>query len=120
MHFNKLFAVSALTTLAAATAIERRTGTPNEQCPGLQCCDQTGLASSTSIISAVTALDPLGLTGLLLALLGAPLNALVGLNCSPITVIGGGNGACSGGTTVVCNDNSHGGLLNIGCVPITL
>ncbi|KAG7087846.1 hypothetical protein E1B28_013784 [Marasmius oreades] len=117
MLFNKFFAVSALSTLAAATAIERRTGQPNEQCPGLQCCQQTGLASSSSIISAVTAIDPLALLTLLLSV---PASVLVGVNCSPITVIGGGNGACSGGTTVVCNDNSHGGLLNIGCVPITI
>ncbi|KAG7087725.1 hypothetical protein E1B28_013671 [Marasmius oreades] len=121
MLFNKVFAVSTLTTLAAATAIERRTGQPNEQCPGLQCCQQTGQATDTSIITGAGLLDPLGLNGLLTLLLGVPLGVIVGLNCSPITVIGGGNGACgSGGTSVVCNDNSHGGLVNIGCVPITI
>ncbi|KAG7087850.1 hypothetical protein E1B28_013788 [Marasmius oreades] len=119
MLFSKFFVASAVASFAAATALEKRGGDEHciEQCPGLQCCQQTGLASSSSIISAVTLLDPITLLGILLAL---PATVLVGVNCSPITVIGGSNGPCDGGTTVICNDNSHGGLLNIGCVPVTI
>ncbi|KAG7094370.1 hypothetical protein E1B28_007971 [Marasmius oreades] len=106
MLFNKVFALSALTTLAAATAIPRGGGGGDS---GTQCCQQVESAQSASAVA-------------LLALLGIVLNdldVLVGINCSPITVIGGQNGACSTGTTAVnCADNSHGGLIDIGCVPV--
>ncbi|KAG7088157.1 hypothetical protein E1B28_012179 [Marasmius oreades] len=110
MLFNKLLTLSAVTCLAAATAIRRTDG--GDSCPpSLQCCQQ-----------AVEASDPVATTILgLLNIVLDDLNVLVGLNCSPITVIGSGNGACStGGTTVICNDNSHGSLISIGCIPIIL
>ncbi|KAF9262862.1 fungal hydrophobin [Marasmius fiardii PR-910] len=113
MLLDKFVALSVATTLAAATAIRRTDGGGGggggDSCPGLQCCQQ-----------AVQADDPAAAGAL--ALLGIVLqdvNVLVGLNCSPITVIGGGNGPCSQ-TTVICNDNSYGGLINIGCIPVTI
>ncbi|KAG7087828.1 hypothetical protein E1B28_013767 [Marasmius oreades] len=115
MLFNKVFAVSALSTLAAATAVERRGGgQDNTQCSGLRCCQQVGSATDPSIITQATSL------GVLSVLAGLLASVEVGLNCSPITVIGGDNGACSGGTTVICNDNSHGNLISVGCVPVTI
>ncbi|KAF9269334.1 fungal hydrophobin [Marasmius fiardii PR-910] len=112
MLLNKFFALSALATLAAATTFPRGGGGGGGSepvCPGLQCCQQSVQASDPA---ATTLLD-------LLDIVLQDLNVLVGLNCSPITVIGGGNGACSQ-TTVICNDNSHGGLINIGCIPVTI
>ncbi|KAJ7578513.1 hypothetical protein C8J56DRAFT_1059978 [Mycena floridula] len=46
------------------------------------------------------------------------ITGLVGIGCSPITVVGAGNGACST-TTVTCQDNSH-SAISLGCVPVTL
>ncbi|KAF9269335.1 fungal hydrophobin [Marasmius fiardii PR-910] len=111
MLFNKFFALSAFATLAAATAVPRNDGGGGSGSSGgdVQCCQQVQSASSSSAAAI------LGLLGIILQ----DTNVLVGLNCSPITVIGGGNGACSG-TTVTCTDNSHGGLINIGCVPVTI
>ncbi|KAL0564383.1 hypothetical protein V5O48_017664 [Marasmius crinis-equi] len=97
MLFNKFFALSAMTTLAAATAAVKRTGGGEAGCPGIQCCESTAKASDPSAVAVLT----------LLGIVVNDVNALVGLNCSPITVIGGGNGACSG-TKVYCEDNSHG------------
>ncbi|KAJ3554972.1 hypothetical protein NM688_g2826 [Phlebia brevispora] len=76
----------------------------------IQCCDQVESASSAA-------------GSLLLELLGivlSDLNVLLGLGCSPITVIGvGAGGACSA-SPVCCENNSVGGLISIGCIPITL
>ncbi|ESK86178.1 hydrophobin [Moniliophthora roreri MCA 2997] len=58
----------------------------------------------------------------LLALLGVvvqDLNVLVGITCSPITILGIGQGECSA-RPVCCSNNSFGGLISIGCVPISI
>ncbi|KAF9061196.1 hydrophobin [Rhodocollybia butyracea] len=73
----------------------------------IQCCDSVESASSGSALA-------------LLALLGVVLNdvdVLVGLTCSGINVAGGGT--CSA-QAVCCQDNSFGGLISIGCAPVTL
>ncbi|KAG7094361.1 hypothetical protein E1B28_007962 [Marasmius oreades] len=112
MLFNKVFAISAVSTLAAATAIPRGGGGGGDS--GTVCCSQVQQASTVEA-------GPLGPILALLGIVLGPLDALVGLNCSPITVIGGQNGACSSGTTEVnCADNSHGTLISIGCVPVII
>ena len=86
------FKLSALTTLAlagfaAATAV-RRTGTPPtipaSQCNTgpIQCCNSA--QETNSLTAPVTAL--LGLLGVVVG----DITALVGVTCSPITVIGAG------------------------------
>ncbi|KAK1218634.1 hypothetical protein PQX77_018675 [Marasmius sp. AFHP31] len=118
MPFNKFFALSTLTTLAVATPLVSRTGgggggggSPSGNCNTgpIQCCN-----------TVTTAKDPVA--GLLIGLLNIlvqDLNVGVGLTCSPITVLGGGNGGCSA-NPVCCSDNSHGGLISIGCLPVSL
>ncbi|KAK1234477.1 hypothetical protein PQX77_002331 [Marasmius sp. AFHP31] len=118
MLFNKFFALSTLTTLAVATPLVSRTGGGGGGGGGssgscntgeLQCCN-----------SVTTAKDPAA--ALLIGLLGIVLqdvNVGVGLTCSPITVVGGGNGGCNA-KPVCCQDNSHGGLISVGCIPISL
>ncbi|KAJ3887973.1 hydrophobin 2 [Lentinula edodes] len=109
MQFKLAFVSAALATLAVATPAPR--GEPASSCTTgpVQCCDSTESASSTS----ATAL--LGLLGIVLQ----DLNVLVGLTCSPVTVIGVSGSSCSA-QAVCCEDNSHGGLISIGCVPVTL
>ncbi|KAL0579505.1 hypothetical protein V5O48_002489 [Marasmius crinis-equi] len=116
MLFSKLFALSAMTTLAAATAITKRGGGggggdsgSSGSCPAVQCCKTVTKASDPAAAGII------GLLGIVIN----DLNVGVGLNCSPITIIGGGNGACSS-TTVYCEDNSHGNLISLGCLPITI
>ncbi|KAK1224766.1 hypothetical protein PQX77_012313 [Marasmius sp. AFHP31] len=111
MYFTKFFALSAMTTLAAATAVVKRTdgGGEGTCTSGLRCCDSTSKASDPTAAGVLHGL------GIVLQ----DLNVLVGLNCSPITVVGGGNSACSQ-RTVYCKDNSHDNLISVGCVPVTL
>ncbi|TFK91069.1 fungal hydrophobin [Polyporus arcularius HHB13444] len=105
MVFSRALILAALPLLAVATAIQGRGGEPSS---GASCCSTVGQSTDPAILSA---LGPL-------AVLVNGLNVLVGLNCSPITVIGAGS-SCSG-TTVTCTDNSHGSAVEIGCVPVTL
>ncbi|CAL1710925.1 unnamed protein product [Somion occarium] len=125
-----LYVFVALTVLAAATPapLEARGGVPPTQtitvtAPGptvtespgqcntgpIQCCNSVQAASSNPI-SAL-----LGLLGIVVT----DLTALVGLGCSPISVIGVGGGTCNA-SPVCCQNNAVGGLISIGCLPIIL
>ncbi|KAJ7584300.1 hydrophobin 2 [Mycena floridula] len=104
MQFKLSAIALALATLAVATPTSRNTAPTS---PGTECCDSVQSASSPAAAA-------------ILALLGidaSSITALVGLGCSPISVVDIGNGACST-TTVTCQDNSH-SLISLGCVPIT-
>ncbi|PPQ87943.1 hypothetical protein CVT25_001128 [Psilocybe cyanescens] len=112
--------ISALTfaTLAAATVTPvRRTGggdnggIPVSQCNtgDIQCCNSVQKADS----NAVTAL--LGLLGIVLQ----DVTALVGLTCSPLSVIGIGGSSCTA-QPVCCTNNSFNGLIALGCTPINI
>ncbi|KAF9031793.1 fungal hydrophobin [Hymenopellis radicata] len=96
-----------LATFAAATPLEARTGDCNTG--PIQCCNSVQSASDP----ATAAL--LGLLGIVLG----PITGQVGITCSPISVIGVGGSSCSA-HPVCCTDNSNGGLVSLGCVPISL
>ncbi|KAF8584250.1 hydrophobin-domain-containing protein [Ramaria rubella] len=62
-------------------------------------------------------------TQALLGLLGVAVKdvtAQVGLGCTPISVIGLGQGANCAQQPVCCTNNNFNGLINIGCSPISL
>ncbi|KAI0333079.1 fungal hydrophobin [Cubamyces sp. BRFM 1775] len=59
----------------------------------------------------------------ILSLLGLNLQDIVGqigLQCDPISVIGGGVGAHCSAQPVCCQNNNVGGLISVGCVPVQL
>ncbi|KAJ7584289.1 hydrophobin 2 [Mycena floridula] len=103
MQFKLSAIALALATLAVATPTSRTTA-PS---PGKVCCTTVESASSPGAVAIIKSigLDVSSITG------------LVGLGCSPITVVGAGSGACSS-TAVTCQDNSH-SAISLGCVPIT-
>ncbi|RDX48976.1 fungal hydrophobin [Lentinus brumalis] len=105
MVFSRALILAALPLLAVATAIQGRGGSPPAS--GNECCKTLTTASDPAAAGIIA----------LLGIVVQDLTVGVGLNCSPITVIG--NSGCSD-TTVTCTDNSHGGLISIGCVPVTL
>ncbi|OSD08042.1 fungal hydrophobin [Trametes coccinea BRFM310] len=99
----------------------------------LQCCNSVQSVSAASFASssshasmhpltfgaqsdsnAITAI--LGLLGIVLG----DITGLVGLGCSPISVVGVGSGNACSANAVCCENNNVGGLLSIGCLPIEL
>ncbi|TFK79368.1 fungal hydrophobin [Polyporus arcularius HHB13444] len=75
----------------------------------IQCCNQVGKADE-SVFNVL-----LGLLGIVVD----GVDVLLGLDCSPISVIGVGGGSCDA-NVVCCQNNNVGGLISIGCIPIIL
>ncbi|KAI0641396.1 hydrophobin [Trametes meyenii] len=103
-----IVAASLFTALAAATPVPQGSGSCNTG--PISCCQDVRSASD----SAVTSL--LGLLGVVVE----DLTVAVGIQCSPLSVIGVGSGNACSATPVCCENNSVGGLINIGCIPIIL
>ncbi|KAF9461136.1 fungal hydrophobin-domain-containing protein [Collybia nuda] len=100
----------ALSLLAAANTTPT---TPASQCNtgNLSCCN------SSQESDALT-----GPVASLLQLLGISLGSLtgvVGVTCSPLTIVGGGGSSCTA-QPVCCSDNSFHGIVALGCSPVNL
>ncbi|KAI0709907.1 fungal hydrophobin [Earliella scabrosa] len=96
---------------AKRTAPSGTPGDNNYQCNTgpVQCCE-TVTKSNDNVIGAI------------LGLLNLPVipDLLVGLKCSPLSVVGLGSGNSCRQRPVCCQNNSKGGLISIGCIPIML
>ncbi|KAH9919988.1 hydrophobin [Epithele typhae] len=105
--FARTAAFSLLALALSATATPVRRGDCNTG--SVQCCNSTHDSSETAISTLVGLLgvDLSGITG------------KVGLQCSPISVVGAGGSSCSS-QTVCCQNNNVGGLISVGCIPIML
>ncbi|KAG0708435.1 fungal hydrophobin [Suillus ampliporus] len=55
-----------------------------------------------------------------LAAIDAWADALVGLTCSPLSVVGTGSGCAANQEPLCCEGNSYNGLVNLGCSPINI
>ncbi|PBK62624.1 fungal hydrophobin [Armillaria solidipes] len=101
-----------VTTTVSTTATITATPIPASQCStaNMQCCNALERADSTPV-------------GVILGLLGVvlqDLEALVGITCSPISIVGVGQGAQCANQAVCCQNNTFNGLIAIGCVPIII
>ncbi|KAH9848748.1 hydrophobin [Lenzites betulinus] len=103
-----LFAAAAFTALAAATPVPQASGSCNTG--PISCCQDVRSADDHSVATL------LGLLGVVVH----DLTASVGLQCSPISVIGASSGNGCSATPVCCENNNVGGLISVGCVPIIL
>ncbi|EKM81506.1 hypothetical protein AGABI1DRAFT_36491 [Agaricus bisporus var. burnettii JB137-S8] len=114
-RISTILAVFFFAMLAAASAVPRTDPPPatGSQCNAvggdINCCNSLQQAD-----------DPVVklLAGLLGIVLG-PVEALIGLTCNPISVIGGGN-SCTSQTVCCTGNNFSGGLLVVGCSPINI
>ncbi|KIJ28292.1 hypothetical protein M422DRAFT_189929, partial [Sphaerobolus stellatus SS14] len=75
------------------------------------CCNTVGSADSLPAVASI--LGPLGVVL-------EDLSVVVGLGCTPITLVGLGQGANCAQQPVCCTDNEFNGLINIGCTSISL
>ncbi|KAJ3572066.1 hypothetical protein NP233_g3338 [Leucocoprinus birnbaumii] len=101
----------AATTTVTITPTPTSTPLPASQCGtgNLQCCNALERSDGS-------------LVGTLLGLLGVVLQgveALIGITCSPIDILGIGQNSCHS-QPVCCQNNDFHGLIAIGCVPINI
>ncbi|KIJ28121.1 hypothetical protein M422DRAFT_270614 [Sphaerobolus stellatus SS14] len=104
------FVIPAAAAVLAAAAPSPNGGVSQCNTGSISCCNTVQSASS----SAVTTL--LGLLGIVLG----DITGQVGLGCTPISVIGVGQGANCAQQPVCCTGNEFNGLINVGCTPISL
>ncbi|KAI0646336.1 fungal hydrophobin-domain-containing protein [Trametes meyenii] len=100
------------TTITVTAPPSAPTGGSGSSCSTgpIQCCNSVQSSDSAGV-------------GAILGLLGVVLEGvtgLVGLGCSPISVVGVGSGNACSAQTVCCQNNAVGGLLSVGCLPIVL
>ncbi|KAF8553866.1 hydrophobin [Imleria badia] len=93
--------------LASASHLEARS-----QCNtgAISCCN-----SVQTVNQASTLLGAFGLVGA-----ATSVGGLVGLTCTPVTVIGTGSGCSAQQQAVCCSNNEYQGLVNFGCSPINV
>ncbi|KAK7037488.1 sc3 hydrophobin [Paramarasmius palmivorus] len=104
-------AVLPLSLAVLAAASPTPGGIPASQCNTgpIQCCNNVQKASDPSAAAL------LGLLGVVLQ----DLNVLVGITCTPISVIGIGGNSCNA-QPVCCTNNNFNGLITVGCTPVNL
>ncbi|KAG2106831.1 fungal hydrophobin [Suillus cothurnatus] len=105
--FVRILSITSLAILAIATPLALRDSSGQCNTGTIQCCQSTQPYNNNATMNG-----------------GIPIFADVlgdiGLGCSPISVIGTGDGANCLQQPVCCSDESYNGLVNIGCTPINL
>ncbi|KAF5381203.1 hypothetical protein D9757_007879 [Collybiopsis confluens] len=104
MQFKFTFVIAALATLAAAGQGGQCEPASSCSTGPIQCCESLTTSTSAPAIAALT------LIGLVLGSTAANL----GLSCTSLV-----GGTCNG-QAVCCSDNSHGGVVSVGCIPVQL
>ncbi|KAF8154175.1 fungal hydrophobin-domain-containing protein [Crassisporium funariophilum] len=75
----------------------------------IQCCNQVGTVDSLGLA------DDFEAKGIVID----PFDAVIAVNCSPITIGGVGGNSCNA-QPVCCNNNTYNGLVNVGCVVVNI
>ncbi|KAH7911267.1 fungal hydrophobin [Hygrophoropsis aurantiaca] len=98
----------ALAALAGDSTTQCNTGSAKccNSTQTVQQAQQSGLLKSCGL--SVADLDAAGITG------------LVGVDCSPLSVVGVGSGCQANQEPVCCSDNTFNGIANVGCSPINV
>ncbi|KAL3958218.1 hypothetical protein ACCO45_006380 [Purpureocillium lilacinum] len=99
--------IVALTFVVAGMALPQTGGTCNSG--SLQCCNSVQSSSSDNSGTLLSGLVPVNLQGL---------TGSVGLDCSPINVLGIGSSGCNQ-QTACCSGDTY-GTVTLACNPINL
>ncbi|OJA10622.1 hypothetical protein AZE42_05701 [Rhizopogon vesiculosus] len=109
--FVRLLSITSLAILAIATPRPLARGDSSQCNTGsIQCCQKT------ETVDEYNSLAPL--LGLLPIIGNIPGD--IGLGCSPISVVGLGQGSSCTQEPVCCSNQQYNGLINVGCSPINL
>ncbi|TFK58454.1 fungal hydrophobin [Pluteus cervinus] len=102
-------ATATQTLTVSVTSVPTSTPIPASQCNTgpIQCCN--------SVESVCTTLPLFGLLGIVLS----DIDVLVGITCTPITVIGVSGNSCTA-QPVCCENDTFNGVVAIGCTPVNL
>ncbi|KAF9033162.1 hydrophobin-251 [Panaeolus papilionaceus] len=112
MYATKLAVLAAIPLAVSATVLPRTGGSGNDNSCNtgpVQCCNQLQTQAQSPYTS-------------ILALLGVdlgPVTALIGANCSPLSVIAAAGNSCST-QPVCCTNVAMNGLVNVGCTPVNI
>ncbi|TBU46837.1 fungal hydrophobin [Dichomitus squalens] len=112
--FSKLAITAVLSALlAVATALPApKDGDSGGKCNTgeIHCCNTVGRSDDSSFTKYLTPLVQEAIKDL---------TTVIGVDCDPITVIGATLAGTCTAQPVCCENKSLGGLVNIGCVPVT-
>ncbi|KAI0769623.1 fungal hydrophobin [Trametes elegans] len=100
--------ISLVVALAAATPV--LADAPACNTGTLQCCSEVKAPTDPSVEGPLS-----GLNIILQSVVGQ-----IGLNCNPINVIGVCSNSGCDANPVCCAEQANGGLVGIGCVPVSL
>ncbi|KAI0713767.1 fungal hydrophobin-domain-containing protein [Earliella scabrosa] len=103
--FSRVAAIATLAFVAVAAAGDSKCNTGP-----VQCCNKLESANSDAGSAILS----------LLGIAVQDVTAKIGLECSPLSVVGVGSGSGCSTRPVCCENNNVGGLISIGCVPIML
>ncbi|KAL4064842.1 fungal hydrophobin-domain-containing protein [Scleroderma yunnanense] len=98
--FSRILAVLPLALLAVAKYQACSNGS-------VQCCQS--LQNANEVSNLLAHVD--------VAVVQAAAQGLVGVTCTPITIIGTGQGCAASQQAVCCNNNNFNGVVNLGCTP---
>ncbi|KAG2342765.1 hydrophobin-3 precursor [Suillus weaverae] len=108
--FVRILSITSLAVLAIATPLALRDSSGQCNTGTIQCCQSTQPVDEYNKNATMSGEIPI-----FVDILGD-----VGLGCSPISVIGTGDGANCLQQPVCCSNETYNGLVNIGCTPINI
>ncbi|KAF9064093.1 hypothetical protein BDP27DRAFT_199519 [Rhodocollybia butyracea] len=112
MQFKLAFFTAALATIALATPTPRNEPASSCSTGPVQCCQSVQTAAQAATIPGIDVL--LGLLGVVIG----DVTGLVVLLAPALTLLAEAPGHSA--QAVCCTNNSVGGLISIGCAPVTL
>ncbi|KAJ8587358.1 hydrophobin [Rhizopogon salebrosus TDB-379] len=108
--FVRLLSITSFAILAIATSRPHARSFNQCNTGNLQCCGRTETVDQYNDIAGL-----LGLVPIVGSVIGD-----VGIACTPISVIGLGQGASCTQEPVCCSNEQYNGVINVGCSPINL